>query len=206
MTTLALLTGTDAAFELRGAVSGDGPGERLDGLYHVDPKRHGAIGPIAIERGGGSLEGAFLLRREENESLFWPMRATSRSRRSPPRPRCPGSRSPKSRPPSAAGSMRGSRGSGTPPISASAASRARGACAPRASISPISPCASAARRRASASRTSGRRAPGARSAGAAGTPAAAWRCAGSTTVPSGNLRASPAISARAAPSAARSPY
>jgi autotransporter translocation and assembly factor TamB len=71
VTTLALLTGTDAAFELRGAVSGDGPGERLDGLYHVDPKGHGAIGPIAIERGGGSLEGAFLLRREENESLFW---------------------------------------------------------------------------------------------------------------------------------------
>jgi hypothetical protein len=69
--TLALLTGTDTAFDLRGVVSGTGPGERLDGLYHVDPKGNGAIGPIAVERGGGSLAGAFVLRREQNESALW---------------------------------------------------------------------------------------------------------------------------------------
>ncbi len=71
VTTLALLDGTDSAFELRGVVSGDGPGERLDGTYHVDPKGNGGIGPIAVERAGGSLEGTFLLRREQNESAFW---------------------------------------------------------------------------------------------------------------------------------------
>jgi hypothetical protein len=71
VTTLALLSGTDTALELRGVVSGDGPGERLDGLYHVDPKGNGAIGPIAVERAGGSLAGAFVLRREQNESALW---------------------------------------------------------------------------------------------------------------------------------------
>ena len=69
--TLAILTGEDAAFDLRGVLSGDGPGERLDGLYHVDPKGHGTLGPIAVERAGGAFGGAFLLRREEGESAFW---------------------------------------------------------------------------------------------------------------------------------------
>jgi hypothetical protein len=69
--TLGLLTGTDTALDVRGVVAGDGPGERLDGLYHVDAKGDGAIGPIAVESNGGSLEGAFLLRREESESAFW---------------------------------------------------------------------------------------------------------------------------------------
>ena len=69
---LGLITGPALRFDARGILAGGGAGSSIDGLFHVDARGEGTLGPIEIARAGGaSVAGAFYLDRVASRSAFW---------------------------------------------------------------------------------------------------------------------------------------
>lgn len=70
--TVALLTGPNIAFDARGVVEGGDAETTIGGLFHIDPRGEGNLGPIEIARAGGSsIAGTFYLDRVASRSAFW---------------------------------------------------------------------------------------------------------------------------------------
>ncbi len=68
----ALIYGSDLQVAARGVFDGAGRGDRIAGLFDVDRRGDGIIGPIVASRAdGSSLAGAFFLNRGANQSGFW---------------------------------------------------------------------------------------------------------------------------------------
>jgi hypothetical protein len=66
------IVGNDINVDARGVFAGDGGGDRIAGLFHVDKHGDGMFGPAEIERSDGtSLAGAYYLDRSHSQSGFW---------------------------------------------------------------------------------------------------------------------------------------
>jgi hypothetical protein len=119
-----LLGGLDGAFGARGIVTGSGEGDRIDGLFRVDPKGDGMLGPIlAAQAGGSSVAGAFFLDREESRSAFWLDARRLRMLSPPNPPHLPGE--PQVAPPPFTGVIDGQVAGAGPPSSFALAGRIR---------------------------------------------------------------------------------
>lgn len=72
LTGIALLAGSGLHFDAAGWLGGHGGGTNLTGLFHINPRGDGTLGPLELERDdGGRLAGAFELHRSTGESGFW---------------------------------------------------------------------------------------------------------------------------------------
>ncbi|MFN2528371.1 MAG: translocation/assembly module TamB domain-containing protein [Candidatus Baltobacteraceae bacterium] len=67
----AVAQGTDTAIGVAGSLADSSNAHRLSAYYSLTPQGYGTIGPLRINRNGGTLYANFALDRPNNSSAFW---------------------------------------------------------------------------------------------------------------------------------------
>ncbi|MDP9017433.1 MAG: translocation/assembly module TamB domain-containing protein [Candidatus Eremiobacteraeota bacterium] len=67
----AIAQGTDSALGIDGYIADENHPARFNAFYGMSPQGLGSVGPLAVERNGGTLYGGFTMDRAHNDSSFW---------------------------------------------------------------------------------------------------------------------------------------